>query len=288
MEYFTKAEFQTKKWRLEQPWYNTGKSNDCELYQLDNLKRYLKTSINKTNLRLNIRTYELKEVLKPMVKDDGFDWTENFDGILKRDFYTLLFNLKFVCDSGGSQTRTLREVYHFLNIQLEYLLLNPESNIYFINILEGDTSHKNMDKYIFLINLNKYKDIKNKIFIGDFIEFMSWYKRSLDSKMKVNYEIVVSEYPEFDRKIKLGLCCINNELREKGIFCSRTMTRNNFTVEKAKELALKNIEDIYPIVKYNDYHRIIVLMYFVCLQICFRILQTQIQKNMICLLQKMH
>lgn len=74
--------------------------------------------------------------------------------------------------------------------------------------------------------------------------------------MKVNYEIVISEYPEFDRKIKLGLCCINNELRDKGIFCSRTMTRNNFTVEKAKELALKNIGDIYPIVKYNDYHRI--------------------------------
>ena len=75
-------------------------------------------------------------------------------------------------------------------------------------------------------------------------------------KMKIKYQLVFSEYPEFDRKIKLGLCCINNQLRVQGIFCSRTVTRNKFTVEKAKQLALQNIEDIYPIIKYNDDHRI--------------------------------
>lgn len=75
--------------------------------------------------------------------------------------------------------------------------------------------------------------------------------------MKITYKLVFSEYeepPHFN--IKLGLCCINNQLRKKGIFCSRTITRERFSVEKAKELALKNIEDIYPIVNYNDDHRI--------------------------------
>lgn len=52
-------------------------------------------------------------------------------------------------------------------------------------------------------------------------------------------------------KIGLGLCCINTELRKKDVFCSRTMIRKNFTVEKAKQLAIQNIRDISKLVKYN-------------------------------------
>lgn len=51
--------------------------------------------------------------------------------------------------------------------------------------------------------------------------------------------------------IRLGLCCINTELRKKDIFCSRTMIRKNFTVKKAQELALKNIKDIGKMAKWN-------------------------------------
>lgn len=51
--------------------------------------------------------------------------------------------------------------------------------------------------------------------------------------------------------IRLGLCCINTELRKKDIFCSRTMIRKNFTVKKAQELALKNIADIGKMAKWN-------------------------------------
>lgn len=53
------------------------------------------------------------------------------------------------------------------------------------------------------------------------------------------------------KRIGLGLCCINNSLREKKIFCSRTTTRKNFTVEKCKSLALQNIRDITPLVEWN-------------------------------------
>lgn len=60
-------------------------------------------------------------------------------------------------------------------------------------------------------------------------------------------------------RIRLGLCCINTELRPKGIFCSRTMPRKNFTVERAKDLSIKNINDIIPIVEWNDKNGIQVL-----------------------------
>jgi UV DNA damage endonuclease len=59
--------------------------------------------------------------------------------------------------------------------------------------------------------------------------------------------------------IQLGLCCINTELRKKNIFCSRTMIRKNFTVEKAKEAALQNIADIEKLCEWNYNHHIYVL-----------------------------
>lgn len=52
-------------------------------------------------------------------------------------------------------------------------------------------------------------------------------------------------------RINFGLCCINTILREQDIFCSRTTIRERFTVAKAQELALKNIADIEPIIKWN-------------------------------------
>ncbi len=58
--------------------------------------------------------------------------------------------------------------------------------------------------------------------------------------------------------IRLGLCCINTELRKKNIFCSRTLIRSTFTVEKAKELALKNIEDLGKLAEWNAKNNIFV------------------------------
>jgi len=52
-------------------------------------------------------------------------------------------------------------------------------------------------------------------------------------------------------KLQLGLCCINSVLRKDNIFCSRTVTRAHFTVEKAKQLALQNIADAETMVHWN-------------------------------------
>jgi len=61
------------------------------------------------------------------------------------------------------------------------------------------------------------------------------------------------DYKEYKSRICLGLCCINTELREKKIpiFNSRTCIRKNFTVEKAKELSLKNVRDISNMLFWN-------------------------------------
>jgi UV DNA damage endonuclease len=56
--------------------------------------------------------------------------------------------------------------------------------------------------------------------------------------------------------LQFGLCCINTQLRKKNIFCSRTMNRSNFTVEKAQSLALQNIADAETMVHWNHKHGI--------------------------------
>jgi UV DNA damage endonuclease len=67
----------------------------------------------------------------------------------------------------------------------------------------------------------------------------------------------VKDYSRLAGKLRLGLCCINSELqKQKGIFCSRTMIKKNFTLTLAQERALQNIADIIPILKWNLEHRI--------------------------------
>ena len=160
------SNLQTKEWRQKCEWYYNGKSNECEKYQIDLIEKIIKQKLHKTHDRINMETNEIIENKHPMKKENGYEWTENFDGKITINKNIFYFNLKFVCDSGGSQTRTLREVYHFIKHQMKYLIKN-QSNVYFINILDGDTSYNNMDKFKYL-----YKNNDNKyIFIGSLYEF---------------------------------------------------------------------------------------------------------------------
>lgn len=106
-----------------------------------------------------------------MKNNDGFEWTENFDGKITNKNNIWYFNLKFICDTGGAQTRSLREVYHFIRYRLEYLFTFNTNNIYFINILDGNTCHHNMSKFLYLLNKQKYSKINKYIFIGDIYDF---------------------------------------------------------------------------------------------------------------------
>jgi len=70
-----------------------------------------------------------------------------------------------------------------------------------------------------------------------------------------------------DKNIRLGLCCINNQLRNpekkqgakkkpEPIFCSRSCIRDTFTVSRAKEQATQNVKDILPLIEWNQQHSI--------------------------------
>jgi UV DNA damage endonuclease len=67
------------------------------------------------------------------------------------------------------------------------------------------------------------------------------------------------QYSKYKSRICLGLCCINTELRERKkypVFNSRTCIRKNFTIEKAKELALENVRDLPEMMTWNYEHNI--------------------------------
>jgi hypothetical protein len=71
----------------------------------------------------------------------------------------------------------MREVYHFINYQIQHIKQKKINNInnktYFINILDGDQFYLNFNKYKYL--MDKYPDISKYIFIGDMYTFQLKY-----------------------------------------------------------------------------------------------------------------
>ena len=163
--------YQTKIWRKARKWYNNGKSNECEKYQTDLIEKITGTILMKTYHRIYMKTYEIINIIHPMKQSDGYEYTENFDGLLIKNRNNYYFNLKFICDKGGAQTRSLKEVYHFIRCQMEYLIKFNTNNTYFINILDGDESYRNSDKFLYLLNEEEYKEVKKYVFIGSLYEF---------------------------------------------------------------------------------------------------------------------
>jgi len=170
------SRYQTKNWRKNRRWFKNGKSNECEQYQISLLEKIINTNLIKTNDRINIEINEIINKKNPMISNDGYDYTENFDRVLIKNNNKYYFNLKFVCDNGGAQTRTLREVYHFCKYQMQYLIKFKTNNVYFINILDGDACYINMDKFVYLLNKEKYKYIIKYMFIGSLHDFQKKYK----------------------------------------------------------------------------------------------------------------
>lgn len=176
----TESKYQNKEWRKVQEWYYGGKKNECEKYQRNMLSSICGREVIKTNLRLNIISNQLETVSKPLTYKGGFSYTEDFDGKITLNGITFLINLKMICNSGGAQTRSIREVYHFISSQCNYLSNQKNNNIYFVNILDGNEGYKftygNREKEnpaasLFDIFDNIDISIKNRVFIGDLYNF---------------------------------------------------------------------------------------------------------------------
>lgn len=178
----TESTYQTKQWRLSQDWYDNGKRNECEKFQRTIIENITGAKCDKCSHRFNFRTFDLQEYTRPMVNCDGLQWSEDFDGLQQTSNAKYFFNLKMVCDNGGAQTRTLREVWHFIEAQLNYLKKHKNiychnKSVYFVNILDGDRCKDaiSKDQFNSSIYQKDFPNINNYIYIGDLYNFKCWY-----------------------------------------------------------------------------------------------------------------
>jgi hypothetical protein len=166
---------QSKDWRKSQKWYEGGRKNECEKFQRISLETIIGTPVNKTIRRFNMEHNEFTDCRHPYINANGFEYTEDFDGNSNINGISYYFNMKFCCETGGAQTRTLKDVYHFIRAQAEYLIKSHRTDLMFINILDGAESYKRKDKFDYLMNNQKYIDINIYIFIGGLIDFQEWW-----------------------------------------------------------------------------------------------------------------
>jgi hypothetical protein len=150
-------------------------SKKPEEYQRTQIELGTGCRCNITKTRINKRTKYMIDLSHPMTKNDGFDYTENFDGIQVFHPYTVLYNFKSVVGKGGSQTRTLRdECYPFVEAQLNYLLKTKKTDCFFANIFDGDEAAATMYKFMYLIELPEYSTVKKYVYVGDLKSCFEW------------------------------------------------------------------------------------------------------------------
>jgi hypothetical protein len=148
-----------------------------EQYQREKIIQITGRACSKTTSRINLRTNVMKELSRPNIREDGFDYSENFDGVQVLNDKIIYINLKCIVGEGGAQTRSLREVYWFINGQMN--VAEQNENICFANILDGDESHSAMDKFEYLLS-QAQPNVKRRIYVGDLLGYFSWFERLRD------------------------------------------------------------------------------------------------------------
>jgi hypothetical protein len=148
-------------------------SSKPEKFQRQKIMEGTLLTCSKTNMRINLRTYTLHEIAHPNINIDGFDYSEDFDGIQTIHDKKFYINFKCIVGKGGAQTRSLREVYAFVKGQLH--VLQTEQDVYFVNILDGDEAHHSMSKFTYLLSLPEFESVKNKVYVGDLKGYFDWF-----------------------------------------------------------------------------------------------------------------
>ncbi len=154
-------------------------SKNPEDYQRQKIIEGTGSKCDKTNMRINLRTNKMKEIAQPNTKEDGFDYSEDFDGVQVINNIKIYINLKCIVGKGGAQTRSLREVYWFIEGQLNVLKENKE--IYFANILDGDEASFCMPKFNHILSLSDFESVKCNVYIGDLKGYFTW----VEDKIKI-------------------------------------------------------------------------------------------------------
>jgi hypothetical protein len=152
-----------------------GGSTKPEKHQRKMIEEGTRTQCEKSNMRINHETLDMRDNSRPMTRDDGFDWTENFDGKQLFNEKEVYINLKSVVGTGGSQTRTLRdECYPFVRAQLKHLAATKKTNCYFANIFDGDEAAGCMNHFQYLLSRPDYITVKKYVYVGDLKGYFEW------------------------------------------------------------------------------------------------------------------
>jgi hypothetical protein len=145
-----------------------------EKYQRAKITEGTGVACGKTNMRINYRTKSLRDIAQPNKLRDGFDYTEDFDGVQLFGSTRILLNFKSIVGAGGAQTRSLREVYHFVQAQLDVLAAGAAPDTLFANILDGDEAASVLDKFQYLLSLPVHATHASKIYVGDLKGYFPW------------------------------------------------------------------------------------------------------------------
>jgi len=179
------SKYQTKQWR-QRYISGTQKDSSSEKYQRKFVEKITGNTCPKCIDRINLENFKIVPISNPMTKNktpvpDGFEYTEDFDGKQVKNDEIFYYNLKFITEGGGAQTRSLREVYHFVKLQIENIKKRigdgEPNNIYFVNILDGDVSNFRQIHFDYLLDKVDNKNIRDKIFVGDMNKFSHWFNK---------------------------------------------------------------------------------------------------------------
>lgn len=169
-------------------------SNRPEKYQREMIALGTGLSCPPTQVRLNWRKNTMVNYPQPMrinnKKQDGFDYTETFDGKQRFHSNTVWINLKSVVGTGGSQIRTLRECYHFIHCQLNYLRTIKANHLtqstetcfdhcFFANVFDGDEASKKRKEFVYLLEDPIFVEVKNHVYVGDLRNYFAWIKENV-------------------------------------------------------------------------------------------------------------
>jgi hypothetical protein len=166
----------TKEWRQQMFGRVAGGAGSrlIEVYQRQKVVEGTGVPCPKTTMRINLRTNTFHDIAHPNTQANGFDYSEDFDGVQVKGTTRVFLNFKSIASAGGAQTRSLREVYWFVEGQLKMLKDHPA--VYFANILDGDEPDSHMDKYSYLLSLPEFADVRQRVYVGDLHGYFEWVK----------------------------------------------------------------------------------------------------------------
>ena len=144
-----------------------GNTTWLENWQRCTLESIINACVPKSDhLRFNVINATLQPMRQFHDQTQPFAWTEDFDGMFIRNGQRYLVNFKFTNNGGGQQNRTMRELYHYIRTQVDYLNNNPDCDDIILNILDGDALSPNIQHFQLILN-GLDQGIAGQIFIGD-------------------------------------------------------------------------------------------------------------------------